>query len=315
MPPVKSSINYAELPKFRDGLSYLYLEYSKIEQDQHSIAVLNEDGFTSVPAASLGVLMLGPGTSITHAAVKALASNGCSIHWVGEEHQRFYASGTGETRSSRNLLKQARLWANDTTHLEVVKRMYRMRFTEKLPTDITLEQLRGHEGVRVRESYAKASLEHGIEWKGRNYNRGNWADSDPINRALSSGSASLYGVCHAAIVSSGYSTALGFIHTGKQLSFVYDVADLYKAEMLIPTAFAVVAEDTQKVETRTRNALRETIRTGKLLERVVKDLHSLFDGLETDEFENDSAKPGAIWDVNGEVEGGINHSQLEETPE
>jgi CRISP-associated protein Cas1 len=312
VPPVKSTINYAELPKFRDGLSYLYLEHSKVEQDQHSIAVLNEDGFSSVPAASLGVLMLGPGTSITHAAIKALAGNGCSVHWVGEEHQRFYASGTGETRSSRNLLKQARLWANPTTHLEVVQRMYRMRFKEKLDPNLTLEQLRGFEGVRVREAYANASQETGVEWKGRNYNRGNWADSDPINRALSAGAASLYGVCHAGIVSSGYSPALGFIHTGKQLSFVYDAADLYKAEALIPTAFAVVAESEEKIETRVRTALRETIRTSKLLERVVKDLHTLFEGLEEDEFSDDAAKPGAIWDINGEVSGGTNYGDLEE---
>jgi CRISP-associated protein Cas1 len=259
--------------------------------------------------------MLGPGTSITHAAIKALAGNGCSVHWVGEEHQRFYASGTGETRSSRNLLKQARLWANDAAHLEVVKRMYRMRFREKLEPNLTLEQLRGFEGVRVRDAYFKASERTGVEWKGRNYNRGNWMDTDPINRALSAGAASLYGVCHAGIVSSGYSPALGFIHTGKQLSFVYDIADLYKAELLIPTAFEIVAEDDKKVETRIRTTLREVIRNSKLLERIVKDIHALFEGLEEDEFSDDAAKPGAIWDVDGEVEGGINYAEAPENEE
>ena len=315
MPPIKSAMNYAELPKFRDGLSYLYLEHSKIEQDQHSIAVLSEAGFSSVPAASLGVLMLGPGTSITHAAIKALALNGCSVQWVGEENARFYATGTGETRSSRNLMRQAKCWANDTTHLEVVQRMYRMRFNERIDPDLTLEQLRGHEGVRVREAYATASRDSGVPWTGRNYNRGNWSDSDPINRALSAGAASMYGICHAGIVSSGYSPALGFIHTGKQLSFVYDVADLYKAEVLIAPAFAVVAESTEKVETRIRVALRESFRTSKLLERIVRDLHKLFEGLDDDEFENDSAKPGAIWDVSGEVEGGINYANDSESLE
>jgi CRISP-associated protein Cas1 len=313
MPFIKSSINYAELPKFRDGLSYLYIEHAKIEQDQHSIALLTPDGASSVPSASLGVLMLGPGTSITHAAIKSLAQNGCSVHWVGEEQQRFYASGTGETHSSRNLMRQAKLWANPNTHLEVVKRMYRMRFPEKLPPDITLEQLRGYEGVRVREAYAKASKTSGVEWTGRNYNKGKWSDADPINRALSTGAASLYGVCHAAIASSGYSPALGFIHVGKQLSFVYDVADLYKAECLIPVAFAVVAESPEKVETRTRSELRETIRQTKLLERVVKDLHSLFEGLDEDDM-TDGINPSALWDnQQGEVGGGVNYAGEEES--
>lgn len=312
MPFIKSSINYAELPKFRDGLSYLYIEHAKIEQDQHSIALLTPEGFSSVPAASLGVLMLGPGTSITHAAVKSLAQNGCSVHWVGEEQQRFYASGTGETHSSRNLMRQAKLWANPHTHLEVVKRMYLMRFREKLPADITLEQLRGHEGVRVRQAYAKASEESGVAWAGRNYNKGKWADADPINRALSTGAASLYGVSHAAIVSSGYSPALGFIHVGKQLSFVYDIADLYKAECLIPVAFSVVAESTDKVETRTRTALRETFRQSKLLERIVKDLHSLFVGLDEDDM-SDGINPTGLWDnQQGEVSGGVNYGTEDE---
>lgn len=295
-----------ELPKFRDGLSYLYLEHGRIEQEDQAIAHYGPDGMTAVPAAALGVLMLGPGTSVTHAAIKALASNGCSVFWVGEEMVRFYASGIGETRSTQHLLRQVAAYSHPETRLEVVKRLYRLRFPEPLPEGLTLQQIRGHEGVRVREVYAHWSRETGVPWHGRNYDRGNWTQADPINRGISAGAACLYGLCHAAIVSAGYSPALGFIHTGKQLSFVYDVADLYKADVLIPTAFRVVAESNETVERRVRTALRERMREVRLLERVVADLHDLFASLETpDPYAEDAAKPGELWDPEGNVPGGV----------
>jgi CRISPR-associated protein Cas1 len=309
------SKNLQELPKFRDGLSYLYLEQARIERDQNGIAFLNEDGFTRVPAAGLATLLLGPGTSVTFAAIQALARNGCSLQWVGQDGTRFYAAGLGETRSSRNLMRQALAWADQDTHLEVVKRMYQMRFPQKLDPNLSLKQIRGLEGVRVRTAYQQASETTNVPWHGRNYQRGTWGAADPVNRALSAGAACLYGVCHAGIVSSGYSPALGFVHTGKQLSFVFDIADLYKAELLIPTAFEVAAESPERIEPRTRTRLRDTIRTNKLLERVVTDLHALFDGLDLDDYDQDFSAPGGLWDPEGEVEGGINHADLENTPE
>lgn len=302
--------NLKELPKFRDGLSYLYLEHGRLEQQDQAVAFYAPEGAVAIPAAALGVLLLGPGTSVTHAAMRQLANNGCSVFWVGEEMVRFYASGTGETRSSTNLMRQALAWGNPQAHLEVVKRLYRMRFPEQLSPSLSLEQIRGREGVRVRDTYAYWSRETGVPWRGRNYNRGNWADADPINRALSAGAACLYGLAHAAIVSAGYSTALGFIHTGKQLSFVYDVADLYKAETLIPTAFKAVAESELEIERRVRHTLRDQLRECKLLERMIPDLHSLFDALDIpDPFAEDFAAPGELWDPSGNVAGGVSYGQ------
>jgi CRISPR-associated protein Cas1 len=304
------SRNLQELPKFRDGLSYLYLEHGKLEQQDQAIAVYNADGVTAIPAAGLSVLLLGPGTNITHAAIKTLAANGCSVFWVGEEMVRFYASGTGETRSSRNLLRQAEAWADQTLRLEVVRRLYGLRFPDPLPDNLTLQQIRGMEGVRVRDMYAKSSRDTGVAWKGRNYKRGEWKDADPINRALSSGAACLYGLCHAAIVSAGYSPALGFIHTGKQLSFVYDIADVYKPETLVPVAFEMVKESGQDIERRVRKSLRDKMKEAKLLERVVDDLHSLFDNLDYhDPYAKDGAKPGELWDPEGNVEGGVSYGR------
>lgn len=301
--------NLRELPKFRDGLSYLYIEHGRIEQEAKAIAWYGADGKVSVPASALGVLMLGPGTSITHEAIKALADNGCLVNWVGEDAVRFYAGGTGETRSSTNLMRQAEWWASPLKHLQVVRRMYTMRFEESLSPTLTLEQIRGKEGVRVRTAYAQASKETGVPWRGRNYTRGSWGSADPVNRALSAGAACLYGVCHAAIVSAGYSPALGFIHTGKQLSFVYDVADLYKADVLIPAAFRLAAESKEKIESRIRHELRDTIRESRLLGRVVNDLHSLFSSNDEDNerFAVDGAAPGELWDPSGNVEGGVSY--------
>jgi len=303
--------NLNELPKFRDGLSYLYVEHAVVEQEAKAIALYQEAGVVMVPVAALGTLLLGPGTRLTHAAMKALAEGGCSVLWVGEDMGRFYASGTGETRSSARLLRQAQAWADPRAHLEVVVRLYRLRFPNSLPEGLTLQQIRGMEGVRVRDTYAHWSRETGVPWQGRNYQRGSWGATDPVNRALSCGASFLYGLCHAAIVSAGYSPALGFIHTGKQLSFVYDVADLYKAEVLIPTAFRAAAEGDVQIESRVRGLLRERVKEVKLLERAVDDLHRLFADLgnsapeDGDAYAADGARPGALWDPAGNVEGGV----------
>lgn len=297
--------NLKELPRFRDGLSYLYLEHGRIDQHERAVAWYSEQGMVHVPAASLGVLLLGPGTSVTHAAVKALAANGCTVCWVGEEGVRFYGSGIGETRSASNLHRQASAWADDLKRAIVVRRMYQMRFPHPLADELSIEQIRGMEGVRVREAYARASQETGVEWKGRSYKRDDWRTADPINRALSAASSCLYGLSHAGIVSAGYSPALGFIHTGKQLSFVYDIADLYKADTTVPAAFRAVAESQLDVERRLRLHLRDRFRETRLLERVVADLHSLFEGVnEEDPFADDGARPGELWDPGGTVEGG-----------
>ena len=221
-----------ELPKLRDSLSYLYVEHAVVNQKQKAIELFREEGTARVPIADLSVLFLGPGTSISHAAVKALGESGCTIVWTGEDVTRFYAQGVGETRRASHLLWQAQLASDPALRMAVVIRMYRQRFDVALSPDLTLPQVRGMEGVRVREAYARASREYGVAWSGRRYDRSEWGRSDPINRALSAANALLNGLCHAAIVSGGYSPGLGFIHTGKQLSFVYDVADLYKVCLL-----------------------------------------------------------------------------------
>ncbi|MDR7587721.1 MAG: type I-E CRISPR-associated endonuclease Cas1e [Armatimonadota bacterium] len=308
MPLLPNARNLKELPKFRDGLSYLYVEHAFVEQEAQGIGIYDEEGLTLVPVAALGVLLLGPGTRITHAAVRALASNGCTVAWVGEGFARFYAQGLGDTRSAVRLYCQARAWADPALHREVAFRLYRKRFQDPLPRNLTLEQVRGLEGAQVRAAYARWSQETGVPWQGRSYDRRSWTASDPVNRALSAGAACLYGLAHAAIVSTGFSPALGFIHTGKLLSFVYDVADLYKTEVLVPAAFLAAAEGYVELERRVRQRLRERVLSERLLERMVEDLLDLFSGLglpDVDLEEEDPTRPGGLWDPEGEVKGGV----------
>ena len=264
-----------ELPKLRDGLSYLYVEHARVEQEAQSIELHDKDGRTPVPVAALGVLMLGPGCTITHAAVHALAENGCSLVWLGEGGVRCYAQGAGETHSARHILRQAELLCNEASHMEVVWRMYEYRFGYRLERTLSLNQIRGMEGARMRDAYAEAAEQYGVDWEGRQYDAANWNLGNPVNRALSAANACLNGVCHAAIVSGGYSAALGFIHTGQQLSFVWDIADLYKTEITIPLAFATVAESPGNVESRVRLACRDIFRERRLLQRLMPDIDEL----------------------------------------
>ena len=301
------------LPKVRDSWSFLYVERCRVEQHEKAIAVETIRGKVPVPCAMLTTLMLGPGTVITHAAVRALADNGCLVVWCGEDGIRFYAEGLGETRGAANLYLQARLWANPDSRQAVVRHLYEMRFNEPVSPDLTLRQVRGMEGIRVRKSYAEHSKETGVIWKGRSYKAGSWDKADPVNRALSAANSCLYGVCHAAIVSAGFSPALGFIHTGKMLSFVYDIADLYKTEVSIPTAFRAATEGSIGLERRIRAACREAIHRSRLLARIVPDIQRAF-GLKVvaesaaTGFDGTEMLPGSLWDeIDGELEGGVNY--------
>jgi CRISPR-associated protein Cas1 len=199
--------------------------------------------------------------------------------------------------------------------------MYAMRFEEDLPLELSIEQIRGREGVRVRQAYATLSRETGVPWNGRAYRRGDWSAADPVNRALSAANACLYGLCHAAIVATGFAPGLGFVHVGKQLSFVYDIADLYKVDVTVPAAFRAVRAGLDQLESRVRRSLREEFRASRLLERIVPDIQSVI-GLRPERTrlvihrgEDDEAleeglgeAPGGLWNSDGSrSEGGTNY--------
>lgn len=301
-----------QLPKLRDSLSFLYIEHAIVEQDDLSIRVIRADGQVPVPIAAMTVLMLGPGVSITHAAIKAICDSGCSVVWCGQAASRFYAMGMGETRSADNLLKQAAACMDEERHMQVVRRMYLRRFPDMACENLTLQQIRGLEGIRVREAYRQFAKQYGVAWKKRDYKTTDWDDADPINHALSVANNVLYSICQSAIVSLGYSTGLGFIHTGKMMSFVYDIADMYKAECSIPAAFSVVGSGYADLDGEVRTTCRRMIKAQKILKRIPEDIAWVLET--TDDGEHgEELTVGELWEIGGQrISGGMNHAGKDE---
>lgn len=258
-----------ELPRFSDKLSWLYLEHGVLSKNDDGVFFADASGRTPVPLANLALIMLGPGTRVTHRVMQALAEMNCLTVWSGENGTRLYAHGTGGTGHANQLRRQARIWAHPLQHMQVVRRMYEIRFGEAVPDDLSIQQIRGREGMRVRRLYERLATAAGVEWKGRHYDPRNWSSADVPNRCLSAANAALYGLVHAALVSVGYSPALGFIHTGRPRSFVYDIADLVKFETVVPTAFEVAAAGPANVERATRLACRDSFKRANLMSRIV----------------------------------------------
>lgn len=307
--------NLQLLPKFKEKLSYLYIEHAVVEKELQSIVIYNktndETNVTQVPVCDLALLMLGPGTKISHAAIDVISRNNCLVLWTGEEGVRLYAFGTGGTHSSERLLKQAKLACDPKLRLEVSRKLYSLRFPDALDPAVTIEQLRGKEGYRVRNLYQTNATKYGIEWEGRSYDRNQWQGSDAPNRALSAANACLYGICHAAILSLGFSPALGFIHTGKQLSFVYDLADLYKMELSVPVAFEQASLGIDNIDRRVRIALRDKFKETQFLATLVHDLQLIFgpDDSDIEKYDSDPSLPGHI---NDSAPGGVLYVEPEQ---
>ena len=303
----------SELFRSSDRLSFVYVEHATISRADSAVTFVKEEGVVHCPAASLSALLLGPGTRITHQAMALLGECGTTVVWVGEQGVRYYASGKSVARSSRLLIAQAKLVSNTRSRLAVARMMYQWRFPGEDTSELTMQQLRGREGARVRSVYRQWSERTGVPWERREYDPNNFGDGSPINQALSAAHAALYGIVHAAIVSLGCAPGLGFVHTGNSWSFVYDVADLYKAEITIPAAFEVVAGYTEGMDigSVTRRAVRDRIRSEKVMERVVRDIQRLLvpEELPEEMLELDVV---GLWNEQGEAQrGGMNYSDGE----
>lgn len=268
----------AELVRVSDRVSFLYLEHCTIKRDSNALTVSDEHGTAYIPAATIGALLLGPGTTVTQQAMLLLSDSGSTAVWVGERGVRYYAHGVPLARSSRLLEAQATAVSNRRSRLQVARAMYERRFPGEDVSRLSMQQLRGREGARVRQIYRDQSQRTGVEWRRRQYDSDRWEYADPINQALSATNAALYGVVHSVIVALGCSPALGFIHTGHYRSFVYDIADLYKSEVSIPVAFDVTAETTFNIASRARRRIRDQLHDGRLLERSARDIQALLIG-------------------------------------
>lgn len=312
-----------DLPRIRDRMTFLYLEHCKISRSDGAIRVDDIRGSVFVPAASLSALLLGPGSSISHRAMELISHSGTTVIWIGEQGVRYYAHGHPLTNSSTLLQRQAALVSNQRTRLNVARKMYSMRFENEDVSGMTMQQLRGREGARIRRAYRQASRATGVPWTQREYDPNDFQSGTPVNQALSAAHACLYGVVHSAIVALGCSPGLGFIHTGHSLSFVYDIADLYKADLTIPIAFEVAAEMPENIGSTTRLRVRDAFVGGRILERSVKDIYYLLKGAPTDPkggeeddgegVEDFTVSTLYLWDEKGVVASGVQYSGSEAT--
>lgn len=306
--------NLRSLTRADERISFLYAEHCTIGRDSNALTATDESGTSYIPSAALGVLMLGPGTRVTHQAMSVIADSGSSVVWVGENGVRYYAHGRPLARSSKLLLKQVEKVSNSRSRLAVAREMYSKRFPGEDVSALTMQQLRGREGARVRASYRKYARQNGVKWEKREYDPAEYEGSDDINRALSAAHSCLYGVVHSVIVALGCSPGLGFVHTGHDRSFVYDIADLYKAELSIPVAFQTVREFSElddlsgsQLDTMVRRNMRDSIHKTRLMSTCVADIKSL---LESGGDFPDSHNEGEdmLWDgSNKSIPGGSNH--------
>lgn len=303
------------LPQIRDRLSFLYVERCLLNRQDGAITVTDARGTVHVPAAALSVLLLGPGSNISHRAMELLGNAGTSVIWVGEHGVRYYAHGHPLTHSARLLIRQAELVSNVRTRVAVARQMYQLRFPSEDVSTLTMQQLRGREGSRIRSAYRKASQKTDVPWNGRVYDPDNYGGGNAVNMALSAAHACLYGVVHSVIVALGCSPGLGFVHTGHERSFVYDIADLYKAEITIPIAFEIAAKQPADIGSSTRHRVRDAISDGNILKQAVKDIRLLLlgDTPAEEEMETDVLR---LWDdKKGLISNAVSYGKELDQPE
>ncbi|ACY96532.1 type I-E CRISPR-associated endonuclease Cas1e [Thermomonospora curvata] len=303
----------AMLPRIGDSLSFLYIDIARIVQDDTGVKALfqlgEEERSVALPTAALGCLLLGPGVSITSRALSTLARHGTTVVCTGAGGVRCYTAGVPDSMPARWLELQARAWADEAERAAVARRMYLQRFGETAPADATIARLRGLEGQRMKALYRLYAQQHGLRPFKRSYDPTDWDDQDPVNRALSAANTCLYGIVHAAINAIGCSPGLGFIHTGTSHSFVYDIADLYKAELTIPLAFSL--HNSPDPDGQARRSFRDGLRLFRLLPRIVADIQSLLDpddGTRREDAEEATEELVDLWDPDfGRLAGGTNY--------
>lgn len=304
----KAELN--ELPRISDRVSFLYVERCKINRVDSAITVVDYRGTVQIPIAMIGALLMGPGTDISHRAMELIGDSGASAIWVGERGVRHYAHGRPLSHSTKLLERQAALVSNVRTRVQVARKMYQLRFIGEDVSRLTMQQLRGREGTRVRATYRRLSKQYGVKWDRRTYNPDDFLDGTPVNMALSAANVALYGVCHSVVVALGMSPGLGFVHTGHDRAFVYDIADLYKSEVSFPIAFAIAKDATPDTDIGrcARICVRDAMVDGKLIKRIVHDLQYLMDVDAESIFEADAL---SLWDDKESLKkSGVNYLEV-----
>ena len=265
----------------KERAALLFVERAQIDVVDGAFVAIDADGVrTHIPIGGIACLMLEPGARISHAAVALAARAGTLVTWVGEAGVRFYSAGQPGGARSDKLLWQAQLALDPSARLRVVRKMYALRFGQDPPVKRSIDQLRGIEGQRVRHTYRLLAKRHGVVWKGRRYDPADWDGADVANRCLSAATACLHGLSEAAVLAAGYAPAIGFLHTGKPRSFVYDIADLWKLQTVVPEAFRIAGRLRKgkldmPIERAVRLACRDSFRKTGLLRQIIPGIEEV----------------------------------------
>ena len=238
-------------------------------------------GDYAIPFQMVSCLMLQPGTTVSHDALRILARHGTAVVCVGEDGVRFYASLPAGPAASARARRQTLAWCDPEMRNAVVRKMYALRLGEFLPaTDINA--LRGMEGARAKAIYQRLAERHGIRWRGRRYDRGDPESADLANQAINHASSAVEGAALAAVAATGTIAQLGFIHEDSSNAFALDISDLFRDTILLPVAFRATALMLQRkegpVERVVRRLAGETFRQEKVVPRMIDRIKYLIDG-------------------------------------
>lgn len=269
------------LPLVKDRYPFIYLERGRLEVDDSSVKWIDSDcNVVRIPVATISTILVGPGTSITHEAIKVLSSANTMLCWVGEDSLLYYATGISSTANTRNVRLQASFASNNRTRTEVARRMFMERFDDVDVSSCSISDLMGKEGRRVKQLYSDMAEKYKVGWQGRRYVPGAFELSDITNKVLTSANAALYALITSSVFAMGFSPYLGFVHTGSPLPFVYDIADLYKEHLCIDFAFSMT-KDLAGFYDRNRvlEGFRKRVVSFDLLGRIKPDIDKLFTGL------------------------------------
>lgn len=264
------------LPQVNTRYPFVYLEHGRLEIDDRSVKFINADGeVISIPCGMINCILLGPGTSITHDAIKILSEYNCNVFWTGENGLKFYSCGISPTADSKNMRMQMQYACDKKKSLEIARKMFTKRFPNDDVSSKTLEQLKGMEGVRVKNLYALYADKYKVLWNFRNANLTSFDDASITNKWITMFNQFLYSILCSATISLGFSPHIGFVHSGSPLPFIYDMADLYKEQLCIEPAFKL----TDVVAFSKESAIDEFVKNvndAKILKQFCNDIKMLF---------------------------------------